>query len=69
MKAPKVKASLIKKYHIITFPYSTLKGLFPPPHNFASLGEAVVVVDMFNFDFSAKILAKKDIRIKIPYFF
>src|SRR5690349_5045464 len=30
--APKVKASLIKKYHIISFPYSTLNGLFPPDH-------------------------------------
>jgi hypothetical protein len=32
--APKVKASLIRKYHIMSFPYSTLKGLLPPLHHF-----------------------------------
>jgi hypothetical protein len=31
-KAPKVKASLIRKYHIISFPYSMLNGLLPPLH-------------------------------------
>ena len=51
------------------FPYSELKGLFPPDHNFASLAEAAVVVDMFNFYFSAKILAIKDICIKKLGFF
>ena len=46
--APKVKASLIKKYHIINFPYSTLKGLFPPLHHLVGT-VAVVSVDMFLF--------------------
>src|SRR6185295_16976691 len=32
--APKVKASLIKKNHIISLPYSTLYGLLPPDHMF-----------------------------------
>ena len=32
-KAPNVKASLIKKYHIISLPYSRLKGLLPPLHH------------------------------------
>jgi hypothetical protein len=39
-----VKASLIRKYHIINLPYSTLKGLFPPLHNL--VGVTAVVVDM-----------------------
>src|SRR3954466_3637214 len=43
-KAPKVKASLIKKYHIIILPYSTLKGLLPPPQSFAGAADTVVVV-------------------------
>jgi hypothetical protein len=42
-KAPKVKASLMRKYHIMSFPYSTLKGLFPPLHNLVGV---TVVVDM-----------------------
>jgi hypothetical protein len=42
--APNVRASLIRKYHIISFPYSTSKGLFPPPHSLVVV--AVVVVDM-----------------------
>jgi hypothetical protein len=36
-----VKASLIKKYHIISLPYSTLNGLLPPFH---ILGVVAVVV-------------------------
>jgi hypothetical protein len=32
--APNVKASLIRKYHIMSFPYSTLNGLLPPAHHF-----------------------------------
>ena len=36
-----MKASLIRKYHIINLPYSTLKGLLPP---LQSLGVVVVVV-------------------------
>src|SRR5688572_29718095 len=43
-KAPKVKASLIRKYHIISFPYSTLNGLLPPFHHLVC--SAVVVEDM-----------------------
>ena len=31
--APNVKASLMRKYHIMSFPYSTLKGLLPPVHH------------------------------------
>jgi hypothetical protein len=44
--APKVNASLIRKYHIINFPYSMLKGLLPPPHH---LGFAVIGVAMLLF--------------------
>jgi hypothetical protein len=43
--APNVKASLIRKYHIISFPYSTLKGLLPPFHHLVCC--AVAVEDMF----------------------
>jgi len=54
--APNVKASLIRKYHIINLPYSTLKGLFPPPHNLVVV--AVVVVAMIvQKNFVTKILA------------
>jgi hypothetical protein len=42
-KAPKVNASLIRKYHIISFPYSTLKGLLPPFHQFALVATAVAI--------------------------
>src|SRR5690606_18769029 len=42
--APNVKASLIRKYHIINFPYSRLNGLFPPVHHLVRC--AVAVVDM-----------------------
>jgi len=43
-KAPKVNVSLIKKYHIIILPYSTLKGLLPPPHSLVGGADTVVVV-------------------------
>ena len=38
--APKVKASLMRKYHIISLPYSTLKGLLPPLHHLVSISAA-----------------------------
>jgi hypothetical protein len=46
--APKVKASLIRKYHIINLPYSTLKGLLPPLQYFVAV-VAGVVVAIFRF--------------------
>jgi hypothetical protein len=42
--APKVKASLMRKYHIITLPYSTLKGLLPPPQDLVVGAVAVVAM-------------------------
>jgi hypothetical protein len=39
-----VNASLIRKYHIISLPYSTLKGLLPPLQSLVVV--AVVEVDM-----------------------
>src|SRR5215213_1996816 len=45
--APKVKASLIKKYHIISFPYSRLKGLLPPFHQFVFVTVACVAIIEF----------------------
>src|SRR6476659_9806912 len=47
--APNVKASLIRKYHIISLPYSTLNGLLPPFHQFVFVAAAVVAI--FNFKF------------------
>jgi hypothetical protein len=44
--APKVKASLIKKYHIISFPYSRLKGLFPPLHQFVFATAVVAIISL-----------------------
>jgi len=53
--APNVKASLIKKYHIISLPYSRLNGLLPPFH---ILG-VVAVVAMYSFNcIAAKLLAE-----------
>jgi hypothetical protein len=64
--APNVKASLIKKYHIISLPYSTLKGLRPPFH---ILG-VVAVVAIYSNCIVAKLLAKaQKKRITKNFFF
>lgn len=41
--APNVNASDIRKYHIISLPYSTLKGLRPPFHQFGFCCATAVV--------------------------
>jgi hypothetical protein len=51
--APNVKASLIRKYHIINFPYSTLNGLFPPLQYL--VGAVAVEVDMLVIQFRLQI--------------
>jgi hypothetical protein len=43
-KAPNVKASLIRKYHIISLPYSRLKGLLPPFHQFVFVVATLVLI-------------------------
>jgi hypothetical protein len=50
-KAPNVNASLIKKYHIISFPYSTLKGLLPPFHQFVLVAVAVAIIKFIVYSY------------------
>src|SRR5689334_12914450 len=50
--APKVKASLIKKYHIINLPYSTLNGLLPPLQYFVAVVAVVVAIFRFRISFA-----------------
>ena len=52
--APKVNASLMRKYHIIILPYSRLKGLLPPLHHFVPV---VAVADISWFlKFAGKVI-------------
>src|ERR1700694_3532986 len=63
-KAPKVNASLIKKYHIISFPYSRLKGLLPPFHQ--PVFVCTAVVSIFFISFLLLILCQHSAKRSMP---
>ena len=65
-KAPKVKESLIKKYHILNFPYSTLNGLLPP---FQVCEIAVVLAMLFKKVSFANLLADAQNFVKKIFLF